>query len=361
MTSNKLNYNPHLTKHIVEKELLGKEDIFFLIDVGASGGIESYWESFGSYLHGVGFDPLVNECKRLNSVNKNPNFSYYPSYIVSEDKEMDQYRTPETLKFHEAATMYARSSGWDATKRLKMDYIKEIFNKNDEVTCSTNKISIDRYCLENSISGVNFIKIDTDGFDYSVLRGAEKVVQDPNMLGVFIECDMNAPVHQHSNSFRNIDCFLSSLGYRLFDLSVWRYTKSTLPGKFVYEIPAQTNSGQVSWGDALYFRDFVDMKDKGEEPSHSQILKMACLLEIFGLPDCAAELLIASREKLSSNIDIDKCLDLLAKDMNLYDSYKTHMTSFERNPKNFFPTKSSEYSQKESLFQKIKKALRNRS
>ena len=80
MTTNALNYNPNLTKYIVESELLSKEEAFFLIDVGASGGIDSCWNAFGKYLHGVGFEPLVEECNRLNALNQNPQLAIFPSY-----------------------------------------------------------------------------------------------------------------------------------------------------------------------------------------------------------------------------------------------------------------------------------------
>ena len=58
-------------------------------------------------------------------------------------------------------------------------------------------------------------------------------------------------------------------------------------------------------GDALYFRDPLRLK-----LSRNQILKAACLFDIFGLTDCAAELLI-DREK-DSGVDLVECLDLLA-------------------------------------------------
>lgn len=331
------NYNPLLTQYIVRENIL-KKDNFFLIDVGASGGIHSCWNVFGESLHGVGFDPLVNECHRLNSNNTHINFNYFPCYIISENKEVDAYRTPETTKFHETVTMFARSSGWNAMQLLKMDYCKEIFNQNRDVVYSDHKISIDRYCAENSIKFVDFLKIDIDGFDYAALRGAENILKDSNTLGVLIECDMNAPFHPHSNAFRNVDSFLSEKGFRLFDLPVWKYTKSALPGKFAYECPAQTTSGQVSWGDALYFRDLIDMKEKNQEVSLKQVIKMACVQEIFGFSDCAAELLLIFKERLSSIMDVRLGLDLLAKNMNLYSSYEDHMAHFRANPKSFFPS-----------------------
>ena len=39
----------------------------FVVDVGASGGIDSYWSEFRDQLRAVGIDPLVAEVKRLNA------------------------------------------------------------------------------------------------------------------------------------------------------------------------------------------------------------------------------------------------------------------------------------------------------
>ena len=130
---------------------------------------------------------------------------------------------------------------------------------------------------------------------------------------------------------------MSENGFVLYDLSTNRYTKKVLPGKFVYRIPAQTQTGQVLWGDALFLRDYITLAEEGVHIPTIQIIKMACIQEIFGLPDCAAELLITFREQISSDVDVDYCLDLLTKDMGLHKTYKSHIQKFNKNPENFYP------------------------
>jgi len=66
-----------------------------------------------------------------------------------------------------------------------------------------------------------------------------------------------------------------------------------------------TDGGQVMDGDALYFRDPLRLK-----MTRNQILRAACLFEIFDLKDCAAELLVEKEKE--AEVDAVACLDLLA-------------------------------------------------
>jgi hypothetical protein len=50
------------------------------------------------------------------------------------------------------------------------------------------------------------------------------------------------------------------------------------------------------------------------EPTTPDILKTACMFEIFGLPDCAAELIVKYRERIGDESELTPLLDLLAAD-----------------------------------------------
>jgi FkbM family methyltransferase len=330
------NYNPRLTRYLVQKQFFNAEN-FCLLDVGASGGIADYWKAFGNDLAGFGFDPLVKECERLNAINTFSKVQYVPGFVIAEDEKLDQHKKSQTSIAYEMTCTFARSSAWKMIKDLKMDHCKELFNNGEQVVLSQDHISLDRFCLKKGVKSVDFIKVDTDGTDYAVLRGAEKLLGEENMLGVLIEINFNGELHPHANSWRNIDHFLAEKGLSLFDLSIRRYTKGELPGKFVYRIPAQTTSGQITQGDAFYLKDFVQMKKMGKQVPTIQLLKMVCLQEIFGLPDCAAELLITFRDQLSSVIDVNLCLDLLTADVGLYKSYEKHQQEFHKDPTQFYP------------------------
>jgi hypothetical protein len=190
---------------------------------------------------------------------------------------------------------------------------------------------------------VDFIKIDTDGSDYQVLRGANEMLSTGKVLGIAVEGLFHGLVHAESSTFRNIDRLLTALGFSLFDLEVYRYSRAALPGPFVYRIPAQTQNGQVMWADALYLRDAGRPDYERDWPmalTPQKILKLACLFELFGLNDCAVELLMKYRADLDRLVDVGCYLDTLAPPINGKKlPYREYIRSFERNPESLYPPK----------------------
>jgi hypothetical protein len=166
------------------------------------------------------------------------------------------------------------------------------------------------------------------------------LLSEARVLGIAIESQFHGLVHEESNTFRNIDRLLTSLGFSLFDLEVHRYSRAALPRPFVYSIPAQTRQGQVLWADALYLRDLGGEQHAtlAREFPPEKILKLACLFEIFGLQDCAAELLLKYQPLVAHLIDVDACLDMLASEVNgTKISYSQYISGFEQNVESFYP------------------------
>jgi hypothetical protein len=75
-----LRASPRLTLELAERRIF-KDEKFFLVDVGASGGIAAQWYAFGRDLVAVGFDPLVAEVDRLNRANTHSGIRYYSAYV----------------------------------------------------------------------------------------------------------------------------------------------------------------------------------------------------------------------------------------------------------------------------------------
>lgn len=313
-----------LTKDLVLKRTF-KNNPFFLLDVGSSGGISYQWDLFGEDFAGFGFDPLVSECERLNKLKKHPHFEYVANYMHAGIPEVDK----EKGEYY----WFARSS---AAKTQK-DYIKETFNHGQELVYAKETTTLDQFCVDRALTKVDFVKIDTDGYDYKVLRGGEKLFSKETTLGTLVECNYAGGAGPYTNCFRNIEGFLAEKGYRVFDMEINRYTKHHLPGIFSYALDAQTRMGQACWGDVLFLRDFVEMKEKGMNISPLSLLKMGCIMEIFNLPDCAAELFHTFKDELTPLIDFKKSLDLLAQDMGLFQDYETHIATFKLDKKAFYP------------------------
>jgi hypothetical protein len=104
---------------------------------------------------------------------------------------------------------------------------------------------------------------------------------------------------------------------------------------------AQTDWGAPLQGDALYLKQLVGADGHaGARPiSTVKLLKAVALCELFGLPDCAAEVAIAYRQQLSGRIDVDNLLDLLTPDFQgRHLSYREYVNLFANNPQAFYPT-----------------------
>ncbi|MDH3288402.1 MAG: FkbM family methyltransferase [Betaproteobacteria bacterium] len=321
-------------------------DPFVLIDVGASGGIENHWRLFEPDLHAFGFDPLVRECQRLNHKEKNDRVHYYDYFVGSESYSalFPLALANEPVEGWTPA-LYERSSAVAAQKIMAMSFEQRFNSEDPEVVYTEKRISLDRFCRQQAVGNIDFVKIDTDGHDYEVLLGAEEALRNGPTLGLFVECQLHGVTHLHSNVFANIDRFLRDLGFSLFDLEIYRYTRAALPGHFVYTIPAQTVEGQVLWGDALYFRDIAAPGYSNRwalDLSPAKLLKLACLFEIYGLPDCAADLLLSRQEELGALINVPKALDVLACEIEpAAMNYQTYKHRFETEPARFYPNQTA--------------------
>lgn len=328
-----------LTQRVLELQLWG-EGPLFLLDVGCSGGIESRWRAFGDRLRAIGFDPLVAEIDRLNGLNTHPGVRYEAAFVTCPD--YDRLFPPAIRNDPLAARSdqaFPRVSAAAAIRRMPMSYIQTVFNAGAPVVKAERYISLDDAIPASEHPLVDFIKIDTDGHDIEVLLGAKGILSAGGVMGLTIEAQFQGSTHEAANTFANIDRLLRSHGFTLFDLDVHHYSRAALPAPFVIELAAQTTSGQVLWGEALYCRD-VGAQDYdrmwGYEITQERVMKLACLFDLFELPDCAAELLVNRGGFLAPELR-DHLLDLLAA--GAPGSYAAHVAAFEKDYTQFFPSR----------------------
>ena len=340
MSTPRINYAARMTRAAVRSGAFSASP-FVLVDVGASGGIEDCWRVFDPFFKAYGFDPLVKEVERLNQAEPSSDIRYFAYYVG--DRGYDTLYPPSLAsdaRLGWSDQVYERTSAVRAQKLLSMSFTQRFNNEDPEIRFTDQRTSLDEFFTQTPEASIDFIKVDTDGHDYEVLLGARQTVAEKQVLGLLIECQLHGVTHPHSNLFSNIDRLMREQGLSLFDFEIYRYSRAALPGRFVYDIPAQTHQGQVVWGDALYLRDITAPGHDqrwGDLPP-SKLLKLACLHELFGMPDCAAELLLQRREALHGLTDIDRALDVLASTMDpSSEGYRAHDTKFERSPQSFFP------------------------
>jgi FkbM family methyltransferase len=77
--------------------------------------------------------------------------------------------------------------------------------------------TVDAFCGDNRLERIGFLKIDTEGGDLDVLRGAEGMLAAASIDFVEVEAGMNRDNHYHVPMFELVG-FMESKGYRLFGL-----------------------------------------------------------------------------------------------------------------------------------------------
>lgn len=86
-----------------------------------------------------------------------------------------------------------------------------IIQGSEKVTMTT----LDKYCQRNRIERIDFVKIDTEGHDLEVLRGATTLLS--RGLISFIQCECSAsPENRYHCALGALQSFLEERGYRLF-------------------------------------------------------------------------------------------------------------------------------------------------
>ncbi len=185
---------------------------------------------------------------------------------------------------------------------------------------------------------LDYLKIDIDGADFEVLQSFEGKLDRLGILGVQLEVNFIGTDAACDHTFHNTDRFMRRQGYELFRLDVRTYSSRALPARYVWPTPAETLSGRPFQGEAYYARDLL--ADGKQTASVEKLGKLLAIFSAWGVPDVAAELLLARREALAPILDVDTGLDLLAAQTQPERSrklgYRAYIREFETDPPSFY-------------------------
>jgi len=251
-----------------------------VVDVGARGGFERHWSFYGDQVELIGFEPESEECKRLNQQASGTRNRYFPVALGESTGKRTFYvtRYPPSSGFYKPDMNF-----WHRfADEIHLSVVKEI---------EINTADLDHFAHENGLGSIGFMKLDVEGAELSILKGAKETL-GKTVFGLSIEVEFY-PCHEGQPLFSDVDAFVRSLGFVLFDLSIYRHNRKVWPDpRWISEQPGPTKQGQVMWGQAVYLRDAVheletDFSGALEEGwDDVKILKLASIMELFGLSDC---------------------------------------------------------------------------
>ncbi len=317
---------------------------FSLIDVGCAGGIDAIWRTFGEHLEGHCFDPQQDECRRLAAHETNPNIHFHAAHIG-----LDAAHPYQALKRGVPGTAHYYHFDWSRSSAGYAQQLQSsvaVQSNSVNVNLCGDRISLAQFVHDNDITNIDFIKTDTDGHDFEVLLSCDEIIRPCGVLGFQVECNFTGSAHQAENSFHNIDRFMRERGFSLYALSTNRYSRRHLPAPFTYRLLAQTVSGQVIWGDALYLRDGASPHYQavwGDELPLAKVVKLAMLYELCALPDCAAELILKEEKRFRQVIEVRRGLDALTPRVaGRRIGYWEYLSMFEQQIESFLPAGQAE-------------------
>src|SRR5476649_1079294 len=313
---------------------------FSLLDIGCSGGIDPTFRHFGKRLRALAIDASVAECERLQKAETNSGVEYVAGFVSDSptakiDLENGQ-ASPLIFKIRDRLSFMRTNELREA--RLGKAEIEDKLRHNQweqtQLADHTKPLVAPALLAERGWSDLDYLKIDIDGSDFLVLKTFEGKLAELGVLGVQLEVNFVGTGDDSEHAFHNTDRFMRRQGYELFRLDVRTYSTRALPARHVCPTPAETVTGRPWQGEAYYASD-IDAALSPEKRA-----KLAAIFSAWSVPDAAAELLLAQRESLSTVIDIDKALDLLAlqeqQDRGTRLGYQAYLRSFEADAPSFY-------------------------
>ena len=248
----------------------------YIIDVGASGGLHPRWQKIArSNFKAVLFEPDPREFGRLRQ-------TLGDQYIVINSALSD---SPQELKFH-LCRMQQTSSIFPPNFELLKHYPEfDRFDVLDTIKIKTD--TVDAQLKKAGIEAVDFIKIDAQGYELSILRGADQTLE--RVTGLEIEVEF-LPIYKDQPLFPEVDRFTTGRGFELIDLKRYYWRKV---GAHRY---GAGQKGQIVFGDALYFRTPEDICTEAGVDDE-RILRSLAVYMAYGYFDFADALFNLSSEK----------------------------------------------------------------
>jgi len=230
-----------------------------IIDVGAMSIGEQhvpYREFLRANLSRViGFEPVQAECDKLNAL-QHPNHTYLP-YFIGDGSE----RT-----FHLTNTVMTSSLYEPNTPLLK----RFVMLHEQTYTKETSRVQTRRLDDIKEIESIDFLKIDVQGGELDVLKGARRHLKNVTVIESVVEF---LPMYKDQPLFAEVDQELRSQGF------VFHTFQGTSGRCFAPLAVGEDNFGmlrQIIWANGVWVKDFMQFN----ELSPRQLFTIATIMHM---------------------------------------------------------------------------------
>ncbi|MBV8119278.1 MAG: FkbM family methyltransferase [Alphaproteobacteria bacterium] len=293
--------NPPFTKWVVAEGLLAEP--FVVIDVGVQGGEHPRWQFLETYAEIHGFDPIAEVIDDLRKRSDGRGRSYHNLALGNEDGERNFYVSANRFN----SSFYASDPA--AEERL--------------VTIRR----LDTLYRDRAIPRADYIKLDCEGFEPEILRGARQYLAAGDVLCVTAETSFNvSPIFPRTH-FHAVNKIMADYGLLVHDINEIRtptasYSAalSARPPRIGPQREARAFAmGRLATCDVMFCRNFAEEwrnpenfgREARRHPAVDTLIKSMINFELHGLMDCALDVAATFRAVLSPRLDVDRAVDLL--------------------------------------------------
>jgi FkbM family methyltransferase len=192
---------PAFTTWVIENELL--EEPFVVIDVGVQGGPHPRWKHLKDKVRVYGFDAIPEVIEGLNA-QKQPNEIYFATALGDEEGTRDFY-------VRSNGNSYYGSSFYDASDLVGRGELQPGLLTKVPIT------RLDTLFAKGVIPPADHIKVDCEGHDPEVIRGAQGYLAQSNVVSVIVETAFNISPQYPKSHFVAISDILTAHRLRVFD------------------------------------------------------------------------------------------------------------------------------------------------
>lgn len=246
-----------------------------VLDIGSLDGFSEIWNKLEDKVELIGVDPFELENIRKGVFGRK---EIMLKNIVSD-------RDKENVDFFISKNKHASSLFKENTKLITRFHAGRYGEIIGSEKVSVKEIS--KLLNNYNITKFDFLKIDVEGSELDIMKNL-KTILEKDCLGVLTECFFQQ-YHFDRPLFSEVEIYLRSLGYKVFDISLEKWGRLNNPIPYPVNHHGQINggNGQVMFANVLFLKDpILDENSLTEE----QIQKLIILSALFNQMDFAYEL-----------------------------------------------------------------------